>query len=67
VSPQKPGRKATAADAVEIVGREDGERGNGGKDIAGQFGAGEGEEDHGKERPKDEEFGEGVPARVWPR
>ena len=60
VRPEQPFRQAIAPDAVEVVGGEDGERRNGGKDVAGQLGAGEGEEDDGKESPEDEELGEGV-------
>jgi len=60
VGPEEPVWKAFAANAVEVVGGEDGERRNGGEDVAGEFGAGEGEEEDGKESPEDEELGEGV-------
>ena len=60
VRPEQPFRQALAADAVEVVGGEDGEGRNGGQDVAGQLRSGEGEEDDGKERPEDEELGEGV-------
>ena len=52
--------QAAAAHAVEVVGGEDGEGRDGGKDVAGEFGTGEGEEEDGEERPEDEELGEGV-------
>ena len=60
VGPEEPFGQAFAADAVEVVGGENGERRDGGKDVAGEFGSGEGEEDDGKEGPEDEELGEGV-------
>ena len=60
VGPEQPVGQALAADAVEVVGGEDGEGRDGGKDVAGELGAGEGEEDDGEERPEDEELGEGV-------
>ena len=60
VGPEQPVGQAVAANAVEVVAGEDGERRDGGQDVAGELGAGEGEEDDGEERPEDEELGEGV-------
>ena len=60
VGPEEPFWQALAADAVEVVGGEDGEGRDGGQDVAGELGSREGEEDDGEEGPEDEELGEGV-------
>ena len=60
VGPEQPFWQAFAADAVEVVGGEDGEGRDGGEDVAGKLRSGEGEEDDGEESPEDEELGEGV-------
>ena len=60
VGPEQPFWQTFATDAIEVVGCEDGEGRDGRKDVAGQLGSGEGEEDDGKEGPEDEELGEGV-------
>ena len=60
VSAEDPTAKAGGAGAEEVVAGEDGERGNGGQNVTGELGLGEGEEDDGYERPEDEELREGV-------
>ena len=60
MGPDEPLWQAAAAQAIEVVGCEDGEGRNGGKDVSGEFGTGEGEEEDGEEGPEDEELGEGV-------
>ena len=57
---QHPVGEAVAPHAVEVVAGEDGERRQGGKDVAGELRDREGKEDDGKESPEDEELGEGV-------
>jgi len=37
VGPEEPSREAFAADAVEVVGRKNGDGRDGGKDVAGEF------------------------------
>ncbi len=60
VGPEQPGGEAAAADAVEVVAGEDGQRRDGGQDVAGELRSGEGEEEDGEDGPEDEELGEGV-------
>src|ERR1700736_2531626 len=60
MGPEQPFWQALAANAVEVIGCEDGDGRDGRKDIAGELRSGEGEEDDGKEGPEDEELGEGV-------
>ncbi len=60
VGPEQPFWQTLAANAVQIVGGEDGEGRDRRKDVAGELGSGEGEEEDREERPEDEELGEGV-------
>lgn len=63
VNNEEPGLEALMAFAVDVVAGEDGQRGDGREDVAGEFRFGEGEEDDGEESPEDEELGKASPAR----
>ena len=60
VSDQHPAVEAHVAAAVKEVTGKDGDGGNGGQDVAGELGLGEGEKDDGDESPEDQELRESV-------
>src|SRR6185437_4236402 len=62
VQDEQPGPESAAAraQAVEVVGGQNGERRNGRQDVAGKLGFREREKDNGNERPEDEELRESV-------
>ena len=60
VAHQHPAVESRLAAAEEVVAGKDGDGRNGGQNVAGQLGLGEGEKDDGNERPEHQELRKGV-------